>query len=199
MVLGWIDQDHYKLGVSMTAHSAQVALEFCKLCDWAYQAWLNHREMFDDNPRSAELQSSRGAEALSRLRTISHEYTLLQIAKLHDPVVVAGHVTLGIEYMVKYGAWSGTALVEVTQLAEKLNSFAKGLRTVRNQALSHNDLAAVLSNQTLGEFKKDEDIQYFAALQEFANVVHSEAIGGPRPFDDLVRNDVVAFMAMVKL
>lgn len=186
------------LGVSMTAHSAQVTQEFCNLCDWAYQVWLNHREMFDDNPRAEELQKSMGADALARLRTISHEYTLLQIAKLHDPVVVAGQVTLGIEYMVKYGAWSAEVSTKLGQLAEQLSAFAKGLRTVRNKALSHNDLAAVLSGATLGEFERDEDIQYFATLQQFVDVVYGEVIGGPRPFDDLVKNDVAAFMAMVK-
>lgn len=182
----------------MTAHSAQVTQEFCKLCGWAYQAWLNHRSMFDDNPRAEELQKSMAADALARLRTISHEYTLLQIAKLHDPVVVAGQVTLGIEYMVKYGAWDAATSATLGQLTEKLNNFAKGLRTVRNKALSHNDLAAILSSATLGEFEKDEDIQYFATLQQFVDVVHGEVIGGPWPFDDLVKNDVVALMAMIR-
>lgn len=139
-----------------------------------------------------------GADALARLRTISHEYTLLQIAKLHDPVVVAGQVTLGIEYIVKYGAWDAATSATISQLAERLNEFARGLRTVRNKALSHNDLAAVLSGATLGEFDKDEDIQYFATLQQFVDVVHGEAIGCPWPFDDLVKNDVAALMAMIK-
>lgn len=182
----------------MTAHSTQVTQEFCKLCDWAYQVWLNHREMFDDNPRAEELQRSMGADALARLRTISHEYTLLQIAKLHDRVVVAGQVTLGIEYMVKYGAWGTETATKLGLLDKKLNGFAEGLRTVRNKALSHNDLAAVLSGATLGEFERDEDIQYFATLQQFVDIVHEEVIGGPWPFDDLVKNDVAAFLAMVK-
>jgi hypothetical protein len=74
----------------MTALSPHVAIEFCKLCDWAYQVWLNHRELFAENPRGAELQQSMAADALLRLSKISHEYTLLQIAKLHDRAVVAG-------------------------------------------------------------------------------------------------------------
>jgi hypothetical protein len=182
----------------MAAHSVQVMQAFCKICDWTYQVWLNHREMFDDNPRAEELQKSMGADALARLRTISHEYTLLQIAKLHDPVVVAGQVTLGIDYIVKYGGWSGETALKLGKLTEKLNGFAKGLRSVRNMSLSHNDLAAVLSCATLGEFERDEDIQYFATLQQFVDVVHGEVIGGPWPFNDLVKNDVVALLAMLK-
>lgn len=182
----------------MSALSPRLVKEFCKLCDWSFQVWLNHRELFDDNPRSAELQQSMGADALARLNTISHEYTLLQIAKLHDRAVVAGEVTLGIEYILKYGGWNQATLDKLTDLATNLNEFAKGLRSLRNRALSHNDLAAVLSGAKLGEFEKDKDVQYFAALQEFVDVVHSEVVGGPYPFDDLVKNDVAALMAIIK-
>ena len=182
----------------MPALSCRVVEEFCKLCDWSFQVWLNHRELFDDNPRASELQNSMGAEALSRLRIISHEYTLHQIAKLHDRAVVSSEVTLGVEYVVKYGGWDQPVLAKLTELANQLNQFARGLRALRNRALSHNDLAAILSSSVLGEFDKDEDIKYFKTLQEFVNVIHEEVIGGPAPFDDLVRNDVAALMAIIK-
>lgn len=182
----------------MSALSRPIVEEFCKLCDWSFQVWLNYRELFDDNSRALELQKSIGAEALARLRTICHEYTLHQIAKLHDSAVVSGQITLGIEYIVKYGGWDQQVLVKLTALANQLNGFARGLRSVRNKVLSHNDLAAILSGLVLGEFAKDEDIKYFEVLQEFVNVVHSEVIGGPAPFDDLVKNDVAALMAIIK-
>jgi AbiU2 len=182
----------------MPALSHLIAIEFCKLCDWAYQVWINHRELFDDNPRGPELQKSLAADTLLRLSTISHEYTLLQIAKLHDHAVVAGQVTLGIEYILKYGGWDQPTQEKLNGIAAKLDTLAKDLRTVRNKILSHNDLAAVLSGAPLGEFKKDEDVQYFTALQEFVDVVHSSVVGGPYPFDDLVKNDVVAFLSVIK-
>jgi AbiU2 len=182
----------------MQALSPHVVTEFCKLCDWAYQVWLSHRVLFDDNPRSAELQNSMAADAFLRLSKISHEYTLLQIAKLHDRAVVSGEVTLGIEYVLKYGGWDQPTLDKLGDIATQLDAFAKNLRTVRNKLLSHNDLAAVLSEAPLGEFKQDEDVQYFAALQQFVDVVHSSVVGGPFPFDDLVKNDVVALVATIK-
>ena len=183
----------------MTAHSAKVITEFCKHCDWAFQVWMNHRLMFDDNPRAEELQKSMGADFLARLRTISHEYMLLQIAKLHDSSVVSGQVTLSIEYIIKYGAWSDDYAKTLKDYAKRLEKFAQNLRTVRNQALSHNDLAAILSNSNLGEFGVNEDFQYFDALQQFVNIIHGEVVGGPWPFDDLVKNDVAAFLTMVTL
>jgi hypothetical protein len=182
----------------MSALSPRVVEEFCKLCDWAYQVWLNHRTLFDDNPRATELQGSIGADALARLSAISHEYSLLQVAKLHDRAVVAGEVTLGVEYIVKYGGWSQSTSARLAELSAKLNDFAQGLRSVRNRALSHNDLAAVLSGATLGEFNKDEDIEYFSVLQELVNLVHSEAVGGPFPFNELAKNDAIALLAMMK-
>ena len=182
----------------MSALSRIVAEEFCGLCDWAYQVWRNHRALFDDNPRAAELQASRGARALKRLNTISHEYSLLQIAKLHDRAVTSGKLTLGIDYVVTYGGWSEPLLTKLITLASQLNKFEQGLHGARNRALSHNDLAAILSGKILGAFEKDEDIKYFDTLQEFVNLVHDEVIGGPRPFNAYATNDVAALMAMVK-
>jgi hypothetical protein len=138
------------------------------------------------------------ADALARLQVISHEYALLQIAKLHDKAVVAGEVTLGVQYVVKYGGWNEPVLSELKELAEQLEHFARGLRGLRNKVLSHNDLAAILAQVALGDFEKDEDVKYFKLLQKFVDTVHSEVIGGPRPFDDLAKNDVIAFMAMVR-
>lgn len=154
--------------------------------------------MFDKNPRAKELKESIGADALARLNMISHEYTLLQITKLHDNPFMKGSVNLGINYMVECGMWSPVASDKLKLLADKLNKFAKNFRGLRNKVLSHNDLNAILSGEVLGEFNTGEDIQYFEALQQFVDLVHGEVVGGPRPFNDLVENDVVALMAMIK-
>jgi hypothetical protein len=56
----------------------------------------------------------------------------------------------------------------------------------------------VVSGATLGSFKQGDDEQYFVALQEFVNIVHEEVLGGPWPFNELVKNDVTAFLAILK-
>jgi hypothetical protein len=182
----------------MAALSPLVVEEFCKLCDWAFKAWLTHRELFDENPNATQLQASNGAEALSLLSVITQEYALHQIAKLHDPAVVAGNITLGIDYMLKFGGWSSTTQASLSALAHRLNQFAAGLRSARNKVLSHNDLAAIVAGQALGCFTPGEDVKYFEDLQEFANLVHEEVGGGPYPFDGLVKNDVIALLALIK-
>ncbi|HEY0307832.1 MAG TPA: hypothetical protein VGB94_06715 [Acidobacteriaceae bacterium] len=182
------------------AFSPLIVEEFCKLCDWTHEVWLHHRELFDNNPRAEELNkaSFTGAE-FRRLAIISQEYSILQIAKLHDPAVSFGNITLTIDYMVTYGGWSKTVLDRLRGLQEKLDTFAKPLREARHKILSHNDLAAIVAGNTLGAFPNGEDVKYFETLKEFVNVVHDEVLEGTcLLFDTLVKNDVVAFLAAIK-
>ncbi len=58
-------------GVRMHALSASVVDEFCNLCNRAHELWLNHLELFDNNPRSAELMKSIANCELKRLSVIS--------------------------------------------------------------------------------------------------------------------------------
>lgn len=182
----------------MPALSPFVVVEFCKLCGWAYESWLNHRELFDRNPREGELKQSWAGDTLGRLNIISQEYSLLQITKLHDRPVVGGNITLGIDYVILYGGWSDPITKRLQVLSDQLTYFASKLRNVRNKCLSHNDLATIVAGATLGVFADGEDDEYFKTLQEFVNIVHDQVVGGPWPFDDLVENDVVAFLAMIK-
>lgn len=182
----------------MPALSASVVVEFCKLCGWTYEAWLNHRELFDQNPRAAQLQKSLAGDALARLSVISQEYALLQIVKLHDRAVVSGNVTLGIDYVLTYGGWSNSVRSHLEALATELNNFASQLRDARNKSLSHNDLATIVAGATLGTFANGADEKYFKVLQEFVNTVHDQVVGGPWPFNDLVKNDVAAFLVTIK-
>jgi hypothetical protein len=60
-------------------------------------------------------------------------------------------------------------------------------------------LAAIVAGASLGAFEEGADVAYFGALQEFVDIVHGEVEDGPWPFDDLVKNDVAAFLSMLKL
>ena len=183
---------------SVPALSVPIVEEFCKLCDWAHEVWLNHLELFDNSYRETELMESFAGNELYRLSIISHEYSLLQIIKLHDKAVMNGNVTLGIDYILKYGNWSGSVRDTLEGLAKELDIFASQLRGVRNKSLSHNDLFAILTGATLGAFDEGADHKYFETLKEFTNIVHEQVIGGPWPFNYLVKNDVAAFMATIK-
>ena len=183
---------------SMPALSASVVLEFCNLCQWTYEVWLNHLELFDNNPHFTGPQNSYPKKELGRLFSISQEYGLLQIVKLHDKAVMNGNVTLGIDYVPRYGGWSDSVRARLEALEKELNGFADLLRGARNKILSHHDLATILAGAPLGEFAKGDDAKYFKALQEFVNTVHNEVIGGDLPFCNLVKNDVAAFLVRIK-
>jgi AbiU2 len=162
----------------MAAISARVVNEFCARCDSAYQATLVHRTLFDDNPQADIIGQSRLGNGYGKLSEITQEYALLQIVKLHDPSVMSGKITLGIAYVVTYGGWDVETQKKLNDLSKELEAFASKLRTARNQALAHNDLAAILAAGTLGSFEKNEEKNYFSKLEEFADTV-SRKSGGP--------------------
>lgn len=183
---------------SMHVLSVSIVRDFCTLCDKAHEYWLNHLELFDNNPRNTELCNSFAGEEWKRLSIISQEYGLLQIAKLHDNAVVKGNITLGIDYVVRHGDWSNSIRSRLEELAKELKGFASQLRDARNKILSHTDLATIVAGAPLGAFAEGAAEKYFRDLQDFVNTVHDEVIGGPWQFDNLVKNDVAAFLAMIK-
>lgn len=184
---------------STHALSASVVLEFCNLCNRAHELWLNHLELFDNNPRNTELMESIARPEWVRLSIISQEYSLLQVVKLHDNAVMNGNITLGIDYVLTYGGWSDSVRPRLEKLAKELSRFADPLRRgVRNKILSHYDLATILADAPLGGFDKGADEKYFKDLQEFVNIVHGEVIGGPLPFCNLVKNDIAYFLRTIK-
>ncbi|HYA42453.1 MAG TPA: hypothetical protein VEF34_14190, partial [Syntrophobacteraceae bacterium] len=63
---------------------------------------------------------------------------------------------------------------------------------------AHNDLETIMSDSPLGAFPKGVDDQYFQALQDLANAVHSKWLDGPYPFNDLAKADVEEFLALMK-
>lgn len=184
--------------VRMRAFSVSVVQEFCNLCQWTYEVWLNHLELFDNNPRLARPRNSYVKKELNRLSIISQEYGLLQLFKLHDNAVMYGNITLGIDYVFRYGGWSDSVRLRLQVLKKELDGFASQLRGVRNKILSHHDLATILAGAPLGAFAKGDCEKYFKALQEFVDTVHDEVIGGRWPFCNLVKNDVGAFLVRIK-
>jgi hypothetical protein len=183
---------------STHALSVTVVREFCNLCNRAHELWLNHLELFDNNPRNAELMNSIAKPEWVRLYTISQEYNLLQIIKLHDKAVMNGNINLGIDYVLTSGGWSDSVHDSLKELKTKLDGLADKLTGARNKILSHNDLATIVAGARLGDFPDGDDEKYFKALQEFVNIVHDHVVGGPYPFSNLVKNDIAFFLRTIK-
>ena len=174
--------------------SKDVALEFCKLCNWVYETWVTHKLLFDDN-KTPENNIGKSPYFTNRLSIITHEYCLQQIAKLHDPAIQGNYLNLTVDYMIRFGEWGGRADV-VKRIHDDLLGFWERLKPARNKALAHNDLETLMADTALGSFPKGADNEYFAALQALVNEVHEKWIGGPYPFNDLAKADVQEFLAL---
>ena len=174
-----------------------IALQFCKVCCWAYQAWVTTKYLFDLNDKKADT-IEKATAFFSRLLPITQEYSLQQIAKLHDPAEQKNDRNVSIEFVVKFGEW-GDKEAEIKVIEARLVKLWGHLKPARNKLLAHNDLEALLANEALGGFPKGEDDLYFAALQELADEVHDRwGDGGPYPFDDLAKADVCEFLHVLE-
>lgn len=105
-----------------------------------------------------------------------------QISKLHDPAMQNGRANLTVEYMVRFGGWDEITEQKLQELKGLLDELADKVRPARHRILSHNDLEAILSKATLGQFPEGEDTTYFRNLQDFCDVIRINVIGQKEPF-----------------
>ncbi len=174
-----------------------IALLFCRVCGWVYEAWVTHKCLFDQNDNKANTLQ-KATEFTKRLSTITQEYSLQQIAKLHDPHGKKPNQNVSIDFVVSFGEW-GAKEAKIKAIEKRLLELWGHLKPARNKLLAHNDLKALLANEELGGFPEGEDDLYFAALQELVDEVHDRwGDGGPYPFDDLAKNDVFEFLDVLE-
>lgn len=181
---------------TMDPITRDIALKFCELCDWVYESWVTHKLLFDDNNRT-EQNIEKALAFANRLATITQEYCLQQIAKLHDPAVQGDSVNLTIDYMVRFGEW-GERSADIEMINADLLRLWECLEPARNKALAHNDLEKLMDGAPLGAFPKGMDDQYFVALQALVSNVHEKWFGDPFPFNDLAKNDVMEFLGVLE-
>ena len=180
----------------MNAVSKETALEFCKLCNWAYECWSTHKQLFDSN-RNRENTLGKARYFTSRLSIITQEYSLQQICKLHDPAIQQDKVNLTIDYICRFGDWAESS-TNILTIQKNLSSLATKLNAARNKLLAHNDLETIMKNETLGEFPLGADEQYFKELQNLVNLVHEKWFECPYPFNDLAIADANEFIQLLK-
>lgn len=171
----------------MNPVSADVAKKFCELCNWAYECWLTHKRLFDENDRKGTT-IGKASYFTARLSIITQEYVLLQICKLHDPAIQGSSLNVTIDYIVRFGDW-GAAAARVRNIALRLATLFSKLKTARNKVVAHNDLEAFMDEAALGAFPDGLDDEYFSALLEFVNEVSNKWLHGPYVFNDLAGAD----------
>jgi AbiU2 len=139
----------------------EIAQKFCELCNWAYECWITHRTLFDDNPNK-EILNRKAPYFHEHLWHISHDYSFLQICKLHDPAnsKATNSYNLSIRYIIDKLDW-GDEKDSIKQLAGTLEKLYSRINTARNKVIAHNDLDVLLRGEPIGEFPEGLDIEYF--------------------------------------
>ena len=148
----------------MAALSPEIAIKFHDLCNWAHATWRMHRA-FSDDPRTADAAKAGHAYFLTHLSVVSQEYTLLQMAKLHDPASQQGRISLTIEYVLEYGGWDAETKDALQALSANLRDLYTRIRPARNRVIAHNDLSAILDGASLGSFPTGLDDSYSCRSQ----------------------------------
>lgn len=180
----------------MNPISTDVAKQFCELCNWAYECWLTHKRLFDDNDR-AKTTIGRARDFTARLSIITQEYSLLQICKLHDQAIQRNSVNITVDYIARFGDW-GPDTDRIGGYVRRLTDLFEKLKSARNKLLAHNDLEAIMTSAALGTFLAGLDNEYFSALQSLVDAVGEKWLGGPHPFNDLAGADVEEFLHVLE-
>ena len=135
--------------------SRDVAIKFCIQCNWAYESWVTHKLLFDKNEKPED-NIGKCAYFTHRLSIITHEYSLQQIGKLHDPAIQGNSLNLTVDYMVRFGEW-GERKDEIDRIHAKLLELWNRVKPARNKILAHSDFETVMADTTLGAFQEDAD------------------------------------------
>ncbi len=166
-------------------------------CNWAHEVWTLHRALIDGNRRKRTLERGPHLDFITTVGKALADYVLLQITKLHDRAVVAGRVSLTLEYVVEYGGWDQVTRRKLARLKGRLDALDGKIRPARNRLISHNDLAAVLSEQSLGGFAAGADQRYFKTLHSFVSTAYQSTTGGPcAPFSTFKHDTQLAVAAL---
>ena len=173
------------------------AQAFCDLCQWVYECWLTHSHLFE--PLPALLEEERNipvgefletpiGRCMGRLNEISQQYSILQIAKLHDPARQGRNENLSIDFFVRQELWSEEEMPVIAGIACELDDLYRKIHDVRNKILTHNDRTAFADDESLGNFPQGDDEMYFDALGRLCTLIwnkfpHKNWPYGPRVFN----------------
>lgn len=165
-------------------------------CNWTHEVWTLRRALFDGNRRKRTLERGPHTYFLDYLSTILTEYVLLQIAKLHDPAVVSGRVSLTLDYVVEYGGWDAPIRGRLVRSKRTLDKLGNIIKLPRNKLIVHNDLATVMQDTPLGAFSAGADARYFKSLQRFMRCAYIGATGSPcADFSKFTKGDAVSVIS----
>lgn len=171
---------------------------FCGLCQWIYECWVTHKNLFEclpdllDEQRDVSIEDfaeSSYGQSLACLNDISIQYVILKIATLHDPARQGGNENLSINFFVEQDElWSKQEQSEIQNIVSELDGFYQKIGDLRNKILVHNDRMFFAKGQSLGGFLEGEDENYFLSLGRLCTMIWKKYPSrgwpyGPRIFE----------------
>ena len=167
------------------------AQAFCELCQWVYECWLTHTHLFERLPTRlqhernvpiAEFVETPFGRCIARLNDISQQYSILQIAKLHDPIRQGGNENLSIDFFVRQEFWSEEEKSTIAGIVSELDNLYRKIQDVRNKILAHNDRSIFANDVSLGSFQVGDDEIYFGALGRLCSIIWNKFPNKNWPF-----------------
>ena len=160
-------------------HRHKVVAAFCSECVWARSVRTHFSVLFESGVKRHELLAEVAKTFFGDLNLILMEYVLLQQCKLTDPASSGKDKdNLTTNYILTL-SWSTATSALLADANRRLMAFRGKVVDARRKLVAHSDLKAILSLSSLGCFTQDEEQAFWAALQDFTNAAHAEAIGGP--------------------
>jgi hypothetical protein len=164
---------------------AEIVKLFCDECVWVRAIRTHFQELFESGSARHQLLAESANQFFHDLNVVLVEYILLQQCKLTDPPYSGRDKkvpNLTADYLLTL-SWTDATRASLVAANHRLQQFRCKVKKARNKLVAHADLRSRLNYLPMGEFSQTEEIDFWAALQEFVDVAHSEAIGGPYPID----------------
>ena len=164
-------------------HRQKAVKAFCEECVWARAMRTHFSQLFESGEQLGRLLSEVANTFFHDLNIVLLEYVILQQCKLTDPASSGKDKdNLTSNYIVGLD-WSDETRLALTTANAELMVFRPKIDDARRKLIVHSDLRARLELLSLGSFTEMQEQAFWAALQEFINIAHGEAFGGPFPLD----------------
>lgn len=168
----------------MDTHS-DIVTKYCEECVWVRSMRTHFANLFESGSVRHQILKETANRFFVDLNVVLIEYILLQQCKLTDPPYSDKDKkipNLTADYLLTL-QWTDATRATLVAANHRLQQFRCKIKKARNKLVAHSDLRARLNILPMGEFTEVEEQDFWAALQEFVDAAHSEAIGGPYPID----------------
>jgi hypothetical protein len=154
---------------------------FFDVCQHTYDCWLICRTIFDNESARRCFSGHKARYFLNWFNIVAIDYSLLQLAKLHDPATINKKKeirnNLSLDYIIKYGRFDNDQKQKLGSLRDKMQELFGKIKPARHGLICHNDRDIIINNNKLGSFDSDLDDEYFNFLQQFIDVVEEKYYG----------------------